>query len=172
MLGIAIKKVKTNEVELLQEVSKTTFYETFAADNTPENMQKYLDESFSVKCLREELLDEFSEFYFARVNGELAGYLKLNFGASQTELKDSKAIEIERIYVLKAFQGKRVGQALYEYALQVARDRGVDYIWLGVWEQNHKAIRFYEKNGFVAFDKHLFVLGDDLQTDIMMKLKL
>ncbi|MDD1540121.1 GNAT family N-acetyltransferase [Riemerella anatipestifer] len=172
MLGIAIKKVKTNEVELLQEVSKTTFYETFAADNTPENMQKYLDESFSVKCLREELLDEFSEFYFARVNGELAGYLKLNFGASQTELKDSKAIEIERIYVLKAFQGKRVGQALYEYALQVARDRGVDYIWLGVWEQNHKVIRFYEKNGFVAFDKHLFVLGDDLQTDIMMKLKL
>ncbi|MDY3543956.1 GNAT family N-acetyltransferase [Riemerella anatipestifer] len=172
MLGIAIKKVKTNEVELLQEVSKTTFYETFAADNTPENMQKYLDESFSVKCLREELLDEFSEFYFARVNGELAGYLKLNFGASQTELKDSKAIEIERIYVLKAFQGKRVGQALYEYALQVARDRGVDYIWLGVWEQNHKAIRFYEKNGFVAFDKHLFVLGDDLQMDIMMKLKL
>ncbi|WPC12015.1 GNAT family N-acetyltransferase [Riemerella anatipestifer] len=156
----------------MQEVSKTTFYETFAADNTPENMQKYLDESFSVKCLREELLDEFSEFYFARVNGELAGYLKLNFGASQTELKDSKAIEIERIYVLKAFQGKRVGQALYEYALQVARDRGVDYIWLGVWEQNHKAIRFYEKNGFVAFDKHLFVLGDDLQTDIMMKLKL
>ncbi|MRM83872.1 GNAT family N-acetyltransferase [Riemerella anatipestifer] len=172
MLGIAIKKVKTNEVELLQEVSKTTFYETFAADNTPENMQKYLDEAFSVKCLREELQDEFSEFYFARVGGELAGYLKLNFGTSQTELKDSKAIEIERIYVLKAFQGKRVGQALYEHTLQLARDRGVDYIWLGVWEHNHKAIRFYEKNGFVAFDKHLFVLGDDPQTDIMMKLKL
>ncbi len=116
--------------------------------------------------------DEFSEFYFARVDGVLAGYLKLNFGVSQTELKDPKAIEIERIYVLKAFQGKRVGQALYEHALQLARDRGVDYIWLGVWEQNHKAIRFYEKNGFVAFDKHLFMLGDDPQTDIMMKLKL
>ncbi|MDY3547994.1 GNAT family N-acetyltransferase [Riemerella anatipestifer] len=96
--------------------------------------QKYLDEAFSVKCLREELLDEFSEFYFARVDGVLAGYLKLNFGVSQTELKDSKAIEIESVYVLKAFQGKRVGQALYKYALQVARDRGVDYIWLGVWE--------------------------------------
>ncbi|MDR7693348.1 GNAT family N-acetyltransferase [Riemerella anatipestifer] len=172
MLEIAIKKVKTNEIELLQEVSKTTFYETFAVDNTPDNMRKYLDEAFSVKCLREELLDEFSEFYFARVDGVLAGYLKLNFGASQTELKDSNAIEIERIYVLKAFQGKRVGQALYEHTLQLARDRGVDYIWLGVWEQNHKAIRFYEKNGFVAFDKHLFVLGDDPQTGIMMKLKL
>jgi ribosomal protein S18 acetylase RimI-like enzyme len=91
-------------------------------------------------------------------------------GASQTELNDNTALEIERIYVTQAYQGKKVGQKLYEKAIQVAKDREVEYIWLGVWEENHKAIRFYTKNGFTAFDKHIFKLGDDVQTDIMMKL--
>jgi ribosomal protein S18 acetylase RimI-like enzyme len=103
---------------------------------------------------------------------EVVGYLKLNFGQSQTELKDSKALEIERIYVLKEFQGKNIGQLLYEKAIQIANQNNAEYVWLGVWEENEKAIKFYTKNGFVAFDKHIFKLGDDEQTDIMMKLTL
>ena len=100
------------------------------------------------------------------------GYLKLNFGDSQTELKDQKALEIERIYVLKEFHGKKVGQLLFEKALKIAEEKKVDYVWLGVWEENLRAINFYKKNGFEEFDKHIFKLGNDEQTDIMMKLKL
>ncbi len=80
-----------------------------------------------------------------------------------------RALEIERIYVLQEFHGQRVGQVLYEKAIELAQERGLDYIWLGVWEKNARALRFYEKNGFEPFDRHIFKLGDDEQTDIMVK---
>lgn len=111
-------------------------------------------------------------FYFAKCDKKVIGYLKLNFGKSQTELKDDKAVEIERIYVLNNFHGKNVGQLLYNKAIEISKQKKAKYIWLGVWEENPRAINFYKKNGFVAFDKHLFKLGNDEQTDIMMKLKL
>lgn len=94
------------------------------------------------------------------------------FSESQTELKDSKSFEIERIYVLKEYQGKDVGQLLYQKALAIAKQSNVEYIWLGVWEKNVRAINFYKKNGFVTFDTHIFKLGDEQQTDFMMKLQL
>ncbi|SMG52036.1 GNAT family N-acetyltransferase, partial [Sphingobacterium psychroaquaticum] len=103
---------------------------------------------------------------------EVIGYLKINFGQSQTELKDEKALEIERIYVLKEYHGKNVGQVLYQKAMEIAKEKKADYVWLGVWEENPRAISFYKKNGFVEFDKHIFKLGDDEQTDIIMKLKM
>ncbi len=134
-------------------------------------MQKYLDNSLSLKQLSDELEDENSEFYFAIHKNEVIGYLKVNHGDAQTELKDQSSLEIERIYVLKEFQGKAVGQLLYERALQIANQMEVDYVWLGVWEKNPRAIAFYKKNGFVEFDKHIFRLGEDDQTDIMMRLK-
>lgn len=172
MEPVQIKKIGLQDIDRLQAISKQTFYETFAAVNTEENMVRYLAESFSIEKLTTELNNPDAAFYFAVQEGEVIGYLKLNTGASQTELKDSRALEIERIYVPKAFHGKKIGQLLYEKAIQVAREAGVAYVWLGVWEDNTRAIRFYEKNGFVPFDKHLFKLGDDIQTDIMMKLKL
>jgi diamine N-acetyltransferase len=98
--------------------------------------------------------------------------LKLNFGFSQAELKDPKAIEIERIYVLKEFHGKAAGQLLYEKAMQIAIHSNAEYVWLGVWEKNLRAISFYKKNGFMEFDRHVFKLGDESQTDLMMKLQL
>jgi len=113
-----------------------------------------------------------SEFYFALFDNKVIGYLKINFGQAQTELKDKKALEIERIYVLKKFHGKKVGQILYDTAFKIAKQTGANYLWLGVWEKNPRAINFYKKNGFVEFDKHIFKLGDDEQTDIMMKLQL
>jgi ribosomal protein S18 acetylase RimI-like enzyme len=172
MKAIEIIKIGEKDVAKLQTISKQTFYETFAAVNTEENMTRYQEESFSIEKLTAELNNPDAAFYFAVLDEEVIGYLKLNTGASQTELKDSKALEIERIYVAQAFHGKKVGQLLYEKAIQVAQEAGVEYVWLGVWEENARAIRFYEKNGFVPFDKHLFKLGDDIQTDIMMKLKL
>ena len=169
---INIKKIHADDVLLLQSIGRQTFKETFADGNTVENMRKYLEEGFSIEKLTSELNDKNAAFYLAESSDNVVGYLKLNFGGSQTELKDEKAVEIERIYVLKEFHGQNVGQNLYDKAIQVAKDHNSDYVWLGVWEENPRAIRFYEKNGFVAFDKHIFRLGDDEQTDIMMKKKL
>jgi ribosomal protein S18 acetylase RimI-like enzyme len=172
MESILIKTASPNEIVLLQQIGRQTFFETFAAHNSAENMAKYLEEGFSLEKLTTELQDENAAFYFAWLDDQVIGYLKLNFGASQTELKDDKALEIERIYVLKEFHGKKVGQLLYEKAIQVAEQSNAAYVWLGVWEENPRAIRFYQKNGFMAFDKHIFKLGDEEQTDIMMKLEL
>ncbi|MDR2919981.1 MAG: GNAT family N-acetyltransferase [Tannerella sp.] len=172
MKTIQIKRVTLNDIIQLQEISRRTFSETFAAVNTSENMAKYLEEGLSSAKLTAELNDKGSEFYFAMLDNRVIGYLKLNSGQSQTELKDDKALEIERIYVLHEFLGKRIGQMLYEQAIQIAQRINAGYIWLGVWEENHRAMNFYKKNGFVEFDKHIFKLGDDEQTDIMMKLAL
>lgn len=172
MTNIEVKKVAINNIEQLQIIGRQTFFETFLTGNTQDNITKYLDEGFATDKLTAELNDINAEFYFATLQNKIIGYLKLNFGQSQTELKEDKAIEIERIYVLKEFYGKSVGQMLYNKAIEIANVKNADYVWLGVWQENLRAINFYKKNGFIAFDKHIFKLGDDKQTDIMMKLKL
>ena len=172
MNNISIIKAELHDIEKLQKIGRQTFFETFSESNSEENMQKYLDEGFSIEKLTTELTDTNAEFYFAVFDEEVIGYLKLNFGDSQTELKDNKALEIERIYVSKEFHGKSVGQLLYDKAIEVAKQKNANYVWLGVWEENPRAISFYKKNGFVEFDKHIFKLGNDEQIDIMMKLNL
>jgi ribosomal protein S18 acetylase RimI-like enzyme len=172
MINIEILEATINDIEVLQKIGRQTFSETFAASNSSENMTQYLETGFSTEKLLTELANTNAVFYIVKSENEVVGYLKLNFGDAQTELKDSKALEIERIYIAKAFQGKNIGQLLYEKAMQVATQKNVEYVWLGVWEENQKAINFYKKNGFEAFEKHLFKLGDDEQTDIMMKLKI
>ena len=167
---IEIQKASISDLLQLQKIGRQTFYETFADGNTEENMNKYLQEGFSDEKLTIELSDENSAFYFAIKDNDVIGYLKINFGKSQTELQDEKAIEIERIYVLQEYHGKDVGKMLFDKAMQISIQKNADYIWLGVWEENPRAINFYKKNGFVEFDKHIFKLGDDEQTDIMMKL--
>lgn len=172
MTAIKIKKVTLADIVQLQEIGQQTFAETFSSTNTEENMKAYLEDGFSNAKLSAELDNPNSEFYFATLNNTVIGYLKINFGLAQTELKDDKALEIERIYVLHEFHGKKVGQLLYDQAIHLAKEKKADYVWLGVWEKNHRAIQFYTKNGFVEFDQHIFVLGDDEQTDIMMRLEL
>ena len=172
MQNIFIIEAELQDIEKLQKIGRQTFFETFSESNSEENMQKYLDEGFSIEKLTTELTDSNAEFYFAILDEEVIGYLKLNFGDSQTELKDNKSLEIERIYVSKEFHGKSVGQLLYDKAIEVAKQKNVNYVWLGVWEENPRAISFYKKNGFVEFDKHIFKLGNEEQIDIMMKLNL
>ena len=167
---MTIREVTIEDLYQLQNISKQTFKETFSSANTEENLQQYLDECLSIETLKSELSNPNSLFFFAIVNNHICGYLKLNSGEAQTELKDDKGLEIERIYVLQQYQGQIVGQLLYDKAVAVAHDKQAAYIWLGVWEENHRAINFYKKNGFIAFDEHIFVLGSEAQTDIMMKL--
>ena len=167
-----IRKLDITDLENLQKISITTFRETFEEVNSEEDMQKYLDENLSLERLKNELENLDSEFYFIENENKNLGYLKLNFGNAQTEKVEENYFEIERIYVLKAFLGQKIGQILFDKAIEIGREKNLEYVWLGVWEENHRAIRFYEKNGFEIFGKHDFVLGEDVQTDLLMKMKI
>ncbi len=169
---ISIIPVSINELEEIQHISKTTFVETFAAVNTDENMQHYLNENLSLDSMKKEITNPFSQFFFAKVDNKLIGYLKINFPNSQTDKSFPESLEIERIYVLKEFHQRGIGRLLMEKAISVAKENKYNAVWLGGWEHNLKAINFYKKQNFVEFGSHVFMLGDDKQIDILMKLNL
>ena len=169
---VTIQPIQIQQVETLIELGKKTFTETFAPHNTKTNLDFYLTNSFTVEKLTNELGNTNSRFYFAIVNEVEAGYLKINFKDAQTELQNPLSMEVERIYVLQSFQGMKIGQALMEKAVEEAKNNHCDFLWLGVWEKNEKAIQFYKKNGFEIFGSHVFQFGDEEQHDLMMKLNL
>jgi ribosomal protein S18 acetylase RimI-like enzyme len=172
MKNLQIRQATVADLAALQTIGRQTFAQTYADGNTVENMVKYLAEGFSEEKLGAELQNENSQFYFALQKEKVIGYLKVNTGDAQSDKQDPSSLEIERIYVLQEYQGKRVGFSLYQQALAIALERKSPYIWLGVWEKNPNAMRFYQKQGFVEFDQHIFQLGEDAQTDILMRLNL
>ncbi|MBL7775919.1 MAG: GNAT family N-acetyltransferase [Saprospiraceae bacterium] len=147
-----------------------TFTDTYAHANTPENMANYLAENFSEAQLRAELQNPDCAYYFALIDDQPVGYIKVNFAPAQTELRDPSSLEIERIYVLQEYKGRKIGQQLLAQARALAVSHGLDFIWLGVWEENPAAIEFYKKSGFTIFGTHVFTLGGEEQTDFLMKL--
>lgn len=172
MTDIKIEKIGINEIAELKDISIATFYEAFIWGNSEENMQSYIRENFSTEKLLSEISEPHSAFYFALFNGKPAGYIKINTGNAQKEALDGSGLEIERIYVLSELRGNNIGQLLFNKAVEIARENNLAYVWLGVWEKNPGAIRFYERNGMTQFSTHRFVLGTDVQTDILMKLPL
>jgi diamine N-acetyltransferase len=157
------------DAALLAQLSRETFYDTFAADNTAEDMELFMSTSFAVQRLMAEAGDPQHIFFIARENGEPLGYLKLSLSPNPPQLGDAAAIEIARIYAVQKAIGKGVGAALMRQALEMAAAFGKSVIWLGVWERNLKAISFYKKWGFEKFGEHPFILGADAQTDWLMK---
>ena len=166
---IIIEKATVLDDNQLLEISRKTFSETFLEHNTAENLATYLEENISLEKMQQQLKNPDSVFYFAKIKNEIVGYLKLNFAKTQTELQDKNAIEIERIYVLRSFQNQKIGQIFVDKTISIASDCGLEYIFLGVWEHNLQAIRFYKKNNFEIFDTHFFTIGSDVQTDFLMK---
>jgi ribosomal protein S18 acetylase RimI-like enzyme len=166
--NIHLKQIFLPQLAELQQIGRQTFSEAFAENNTEENLQTYLEESFNTGQLQKELSNPDSLFFMAYDEERAIGYLKINTGHAQTEQKLKNSLEVQRIYVLKDYFGKGVGQLLFNKAIQVAKEKEADTIWLGVWEKNTRAIQFYKKNGFVEFDKHIFHVGDDPQTDLLM----
>lgn len=169
---IDISQITINDLEALRTISIQTFTDTFAQQNSESDMLQYISDNLSREKLTKELNTVNSSFYFLKLNSQIIGYLKLNRGNAQTELKNANALEIERIYIKHEFQGKKFGEILLQKSIEIARTFKLQYIWLAVWEQNLKAIAFYKKHRFLEFDKHTFKLGDDVQLDIMMKLEL
>ena len=164
---MSIKEISNSaeDIKTLQAIAKQTFTETFGSQNTAEDLAKVLNEEYDFDKLKAEVENPESFYYFYYFEDELAGYLKLNVGAAQIESDYPEALEIQRIYVLQKYQGKRIGLAMMQQALVIAEELKKPQVWLGVWENNFKAQAFYQKSGFKKVGSHDFILGDDRQTD-------
>ncbi|WP_123042512.1 GNAT family N-acetyltransferase [Cohnella candidum] len=167
-MTLEIRKCTLEDLGALQEVSVETFNDTFKDQNSPENMKSYLDKAFNLEQLEKELSNNDSEFYFIYSNGQIAGYLKVNINDAQSERMGRDSLEIERIYIRRAFQKQGLGKHFYLKAIERAKEQNKEKIWLGVWEKNESAIAFYEKMEFVRTGAHSFYMGDEEQTDFIM----
>jgi ribosomal protein S18 acetylase RimI-like enzyme len=170
---IRISIAATTDAELIADLSRRTFYETFAPHNTPENMEQFLQTQFSREVLIRQVGAPRNTFVLARLNDQPVGYARL-YEATELPrgIAGTNSIEIARLYAEQQVIGKGIGKALMHACLDVARQKEKEWIWLGVWEHNHRAIAFYEKMGFGIFDRHIFLLGQDVQYDWWMRRKL
>lgn len=168
-MDVFIRLATTDDAELIADLSRDTFRETFAAENSKEDMNKFLNEQFTKGRLMMEVGEPENIFLLAYVDDEVAGYAKLRDGRKPDELQRDQCMEIARLYVLKDQSGKGVGRQLMNNALDIASELKKNVVWLGVWEKNERAIRFYKHFGFEKFGQWEFLLGDDVQNDWLMK---
>jgi GNAT superfamily N-acetyltransferase len=166
--SIHVRHASFADIDALTTLGATTFAEAFANENTPGDMQSYLDEHFSLGKIEAEFKKPGTHFLLAYGDGKLVGYSKLTTPPAPTGLEDP-AMALERIYIVKAQWGTQAGRSLLEASIAFAAQQGHPIVWLGVWEHNARAISFYKKWGFEPFGSQVFKLGSDLQRDILMK---
>jgi len=174
MPEILIRQGNVDDAEMLADLSYKTFWDAFAdhPKNAPHDLAQYMEKAFNVEQLATELKDEKSIFLIAETDGKPAGYAKLVIDYIEPGVTAIRPVELNRLYAHQEFLGKGVGQALMTACFERARNHGHDVMWLGVWEYNPRAQRFYEKNGFRVVGKHTFQLGSDPQTDLLMQIEL
>lgn len=166
---VTIRRANSDDAKLLAELGASTFKETFAADNTTEDMDAYLTAHFSVPQQTAELAHPDSTFLIAEVDGKAAGYAKLQSGEPPKDIEGAKPIELVRLYISSEWFGRGVGEALMRACLDESRNAGHETLWLGVWERNARAQAFYRKWEFRAVGEHIFQLGSDAQRDLLME---
>lgn len=170
---IRLHRCTANDLPTLTKISRETFVTAFEKDNNPDDFAVYVAQAFSSKTLKEQLEDPDTLFYFVYDEHDvLVGYVKINQNEAQTELKEPTSVELERIYVLQQYQGKNIGSELLRKVIELAQTWKKRALWLGVWEHNPRAIRFYQRHGFVKFGEHPYFIGNDEQTDWLMRLQL
>lgn len=172
MSAISIRFATPADAGLIADLSRQTFYDSFAADNTQEDMDKFMQEQFSREKLMAEVTAPSAIFLLAMQGEEVVGYACMREAPNPPELGETPAMEIGRIYAVTHTIGKGVGTALMQRCLAIAGEKKKAVVWLGVWENNQRAIDFYTKWGFRKFGQHIFVLGNDPQTDWLMKKEL
>lgn len=168
---IKIRQATSEDSKVLTDLAYTTFWDAFAhhPKNAPDDLNHYMRQAFSLEQITAELADEKSIFLLAEIEGELAGYSKLILDNIEPGVTATLPIELSRLYSQQNFLGQGVGQTLMDACFERARQVNRDVMWLGVWEYNPRAQRFYEKNGFRIVGKHVFQLGSDPQTDLLMQ---
>lgn len=169
---IKIEQIGLEALDTLQALSVKTYFDTFDGTTSDEDMDAYLASALNHEVLRAELEDPKAWFYFIYYGEQLAGYLKLNTEEAQSEEMPHDWMELQRIYIDREFKGHGLGSTLVEHALSFGREKGLSEIWLGVWEHNYPAQKFYYKFGFERFSEHSFWMGEDEQCDWLLKRRL
>jgi len=166
---VTIRRANSEDAGLLTDLGARTFSETFAADNTPEDMAAYIGTSFNLAQQTSELADPACIFLIAEVGGLAAGYAQLHAGEPAECVEGARPIELVRVYVSREWLGRGVGESLMRACVDEARQAGHGTIWLGVWERNARAQAFYRKWNFRPVGEHVFQLGSDPQRDFVMQ---
>jgi diamine N-acetyltransferase len=171
---IVVRQATLEDAKLLTDLSYTTFWDAFAhhPKNAPDDLAHYMRQAFSIEQIAAELADEKNVFLIAEIEDKPAGYAKLVIDNIEPGITAKRPVELARLYSHQEYIGKGVGQNLMDACFERAVDEGRDVMWLGVWEYNLRAQRFYEKNGFRVVGKHTFLLGSDAQTDLLMQKEL
>lgn len=174
MSEIKIRQAEIADAKVLTDLAYTTFWDAFAhhPKNAPDDLNHYMRQAFNIEQISAELQDDKSLFLIAEIDGKAAGYAKLNLDLSEERISATRPIELNRLYSHQEFLGKGVGQSLMDACFEHAQANSHDVMWLGVWEYNPRAQRFYEKNGFRVVGSHVFQLGEDAQTDLLMQKEL
>ena len=171
-MDLSFKKCTLVDLDTLVEISRSTFITSFEKVNNPNDFKTYITSAFSKEKIKSELLNLNSTFNFVYLDDKLVGYFKLNEKDAQNEQFENASIELERIYVKVAFQGRGIGKEMLFKVIEIAKSKDVVFLWLGVWEHNDAAIRFYERYDFKKFSTHPYYLGNDKQTDWILKFDL
>lgn len=167
-----IRNAHPADAEMLAGLGRRAFYEAFGIYNDPSDMQAYLDLAFDPARIREQLSDPAMTYLVASINGTPVGYAKLKRNTTVPELENEKVIQLERIYALQDFIGKKVGSTLMNSCIIIARSEGYHKMWLSVWQENDRAISFYKKYGFQVIGYKQFVIGKEVNEDYVMALTL
>jgi len=165
-------KCALKDLQQLRLISEQTFVHAFEKDNDPKDFKNYIEKAFALNKIMEELLNTYSDFYFVYNIDVLVGYFKLNIMSAQSDVHCDDSMELERIYVLKEYQGLGLGEQFLHRIKKIAQERKKKMLWLGVWEKNKRAIKFYQRHGFQKFDTHPYFIGTDEQTDWLMSFDL
>lgn len=168
-MKIEILPCLTTQSELLRKIARETFLDTYAWMNNRQNMDAYIETAFSREAISSELHNRCSRFYILYADKKPAGYMKINDGPGQTEFQDPGSLELERVYIRKAFKNMGIGRKAVDYVVQLAVEMKKQHVWLGVWEENMDAIGFYMKLGFQPAGEHMFKLGEQDQKDLILK---
>jgi diamine N-acetyltransferase len=168
----SIRLATAADAGLLAELGASTFYDTFIADTTPEDMAAYLSASFSPALQAQEIADADTTFFIAEIAGIAAGYAKLQSSAAPSCVTGDQPVELCRLYVASGLIGSGVGAALMQACIGEAESAGSETMWLGVWEHNERAQKFYKRWGFEVVGEHIFQLSSDAQRDLVMQRKI
>jgi ribosomal protein S18 acetylase RimI-like enzyme len=164
-----IARVTPHEAETLAGLARMSFRETYGGRTDPDNLRLYVDTHLTTERIRAELETPGFDFHMTRICDEPAGYLKLRRDRRPKGIPEGDCLQVERIYVLRRFQGIGIGSALMDLALRSARNAGDRAVWLQVWAQNDEAIRFYRSKGFRIYETAAFDFGNERTDDYLMR---
>lgn len=171
-MNILIRKATVEDAAALRAIGVKTFFDTWHPFSTPENLQFYLDTAYSVDSLHQELENPAITYFVAMHDDQMVGFTKLSRNQELGDWITDRCLEVCRIYVLQEYHDQKVGKLLMEASIKLAEDENMESVVLGVWENNHRALAFYKKWGFEVIGSHPFVMGNQVDTDLVMRKKL